>query len=121
MTETAETTAVRTATVADQVALVDADAVAAQIASAGPRFAIQASTIEVMAMAVLIGRLRRIADLTYDMLAFADLVQAQKERDARAAMRRELSNQIAVIGASLEALGYGETTAPQQETLNGQG
>jgi hypothetical protein len=117
-----EATPTRPATLADQVALVDVDAVAARIASSGPRFAIQASTIEIIAMAVRIGRLRTIADLTYDMLAFADIVTAQRDRDTRAALRPELSQKISVLGAALEALGYGQSTSPApEENIDGQG
>lgn len=120
MSQTADTPVVRQAAIADQVALVNADDVAARIASSSPRFAMQASTIEIIAMAQLIGRLRPIIDRTYDMLAFADLVQAQRDRDVRVVMRRELSSKIAVIGASLEALGYGQPTSTQEENNDGQ-
>ncbi|MFH0302661.1 hypothetical protein AAFX91_36955 [Bradyrhizobium sp. 31Argb] len=115
MSADTETAATRPMTFADQVALVDVDAVATRIASSGPRFAIQASTIEIIAMAVLIGRLRTIADLTYDMLAFADIVTAQRDRDTRAALMSELSKKISVLGAALEALGYGQPTSPAPE------
>lgn len=122
MSAEAEAPAVRAATLADQVALVDVDAVATGIAASGPRFAIQASTIEIIAMAVLIGRLRIIADLTYDMLAFADIVTAHRDRDTRVALKPELSQKISVLGASLEALGYGQSTSPApEETSDGQG
>ncbi|UGA45984.1 hypothetical protein HU230_0008075 [Bradyrhizobium quebecense] len=109
----------RQATLSDQVALINPDDVAARIASSSTRFAIQASTIEIIAMARRIEQLRPIVDRTYDMLAFADLVQAQRDRDVRAVMRRELSNKVAVIGASLEAIGYGQPTSTQEEPING--
>jgi hypothetical protein len=68
----------------------------------------QASTIEIIAMAKLLCQLGDIVGLTFDMLAFADIVSAQKDRDTRATLRRELTHKISVIGASLEALGYGQ-------------
>lgn len=120
MTSDTET---RPMTFADQVALVDAVAVATRIEVAGSRQAIQASTIEIIAMARRLLRLNDIIDLTHDMLAFSDVVVAQRDRAVRELMRRELKEKISVIGASLEALGYGQSTAPAsaKETNHGQG
>ncbi len=115
MSDDTEAVTTRPMTFADQVALVDAVAVAARIAAHGSRQAMQASTIEILAIAKHLLCLSDLVDLTYDMLAFADVVQGERDRDTRAVLRRELSQKISVIGASLEALGYGQSTSPAPE------
>ena len=108
---------------ADQVALVDATGVAARIAAHGARAAIGASTVEVVAMASRLMALATLADLTFDMLATADLVQEARDAETRRALKAEVSRRISVVGASLEALGYGQPQPPPQqeeEKIDGQ-
>jgi hypothetical protein len=112
-------------TIADQVAFVDALKVATLIMSSGARGAIQASTVEILALARHLLRLQALADLTYEMLATADLLQAAADLDAKKALRREVTRKIDVVGASLEALGYGQQQPqdqqgkPEEEKLDG--
>jgi hypothetical protein len=100
---------------ADQAAFVDAVAIASRILSSGARGAIGASTVEIVALAQRLLALQTLADLTFDMLATADQFETVTDLDARTALRREVAQKIAVLGASLEALGFGET---QSETTN---
>lgn len=107
---------------AAQISAVDASAVAESITGhsshqAKQRFAMQASTVDIIAMAAYLLRLQDIADLTYDMFRTADLMDEQpKGSSARAELLRETREKIAVVGASLEALGFGRspTTVPAQ-------
>lgn len=110
---------------AAQIAAVNPEAVAEAITGhsshqAKQRFAMQASTVDVIAMAAYLLRLQDIADLTYDLFQTADLMDAEpKGSAARAELRRETLEKIAVVGASLEALGFGRsrsspTTVPTQ-------
>lgn len=103
---------------AEQVAAVDTAEVAARIAAHGARAAIGASTVELVALARRFMALLTIAELTYDMLATADLLPAQDNAEARHALKVEISQKISVIGASLEALGYGQPT-PEEEKTDG--
>lgn len=101
-----------------QIAAVDPGKVAETITAhsshqAKQRFAMQASTVEIIAMAAYLLRLQDIADLTFDMFVTADLMEAApRGSDARAELRRETLEKIAVVGASLEALGFGRTSPP---------
>jgi len=113
-------------TLADQVAFVDALKVAALIMSSGPRAAIGASTVEILALAKHLLRLQALADLTYEMLSAADALQAAPpDLGARTRLRREVTQKIGVVGASLEALGYGQQPdeqsqgQPQEEKSDG--
>lgn len=107
---------------AAQIAAVDTTAVAERITGhsthqAKQRFAMQASTVEIIAMAAYLLRLQDIADLTFEMFRTADLMDAEpRGSDTRAELRRETLEKIAVVGASLEALGFGRspTTVPTQ-------
>ncbi|MBR0962217.1 hypothetical protein [Bradyrhizobium japonicum] len=108
---------------AAQIAAVDPGRVAEQITGhashqAKQRFAMQASTVDIIAMAAYLLRLQDIADLTYDMFRTADLMDEQpKGSTARAELLRETRDKIAVVGASLEALGFGRSpaTVPAQQ------
>lgn len=107
---------------AAQIAAVDPGRVAEQITGhsshqAKQRFAMQASTVDVIAMAAYLLRLQDIADLTYEMFETANRMDEQpRGTPARAELRRETLEKIAVVGASLEALGFGRvpTTVPTQ-------
>ncbi|UPJ65264.1 hypothetical protein [Bradyrhizobium sp. 191] len=107
---------------AAQISAVDAGAVAEQITGhsshqAKQRFAMQASTVDIIAMAAYLLRLQDVADMTYDMFKTADLMDEQPRGSAaRAELLRETREKIAVVGASLEALGFGRspTTVPTQ-------
>jgi hypothetical protein len=101
-------------TLADQVAAVDALFVARQIATYGTRTAIQASTVEIMALAQFVMRLSALAELTFDMLAAADAVRDETNLDNRKALQRDFACRVDLVGVSLEALGYGH----QPETTN---
>ncbi|UUO58505.1 hypothetical protein DCM80_04485 [Bradyrhizobium sp. WBOS08] len=111
------------AKLAAQISAVDASAVAESIVGhashqAKERFAMGASTVEIIAMAAYLVRLQDVADLTYDMFKTADLMDAEpKGSAARAELRRHTLEKIAVVGASLEALGFGRapTTVPSQQ------
>ena len=108
---------------AAQISAVDPEAVAESIVNhsthqAKQRFAMQASTVDIIAMAAFLLRLRDVADRTYDMFNTANLMDAApKGSDARAELRRETLEKIAVVGASLEALGFGRspTTVPTRQ------
>ncbi|MEY9358984.1 hypothetical protein ABH994_001705 [Bradyrhizobium yuanmingense] len=110
------------AKLASQISAVDASAVAESIVGhsshqAKQRFAMQASTVEIIAMAAYLVRLQDVADLTYDMFETANRMDEQpRGTPARAELRRETLEKIAVVGASLEALGFGRspTTVPTQ-------
>ncbi|MGW1423647.1 hypothetical protein ACWAT4_26400 [Bradyrhizobium manausense] len=105
---------------AAQISAVDASAVAESITghtthAAKQRFAMNASIVEIIAMAAWLLRLQDIADLTYDMFKTADLMDEKPRGSAeRAELLRATREKIAVVGASLEALGFGQspTTAP---------
>ena len=102
---------------AAQIAAVDPEAVAESIIGhsthqAKQRFAMQASTVDVIAMAAYLLRLQDIADLTFDMFKTADLMDDQPRGSAsRAELLRETREKIAVVGASLEALGFGRSSS----------
>jgi hypothetical protein len=100
---------------AEQVAATDPAEVAARIAAHGARAAIGASTVELVALAQRFMALLTIADLTYEMLANADRLPAEADAEARRAKKLEVSHQISVIGASLEALGYGQSESPEEK------
>src|SRR5262249_26694024 len=85
----------------DQVAAV------ATLIARGARAAIGASTIELVAVARHLIALQNVADLTFDMLSSADRLLETKDPDLRRAMQRQVRQKISVVGASLEALGYG--------------
>lgn len=110
------------ARLAAQISAVDASAVAESIIGhathhAKQRFAMQASTVEIIAMAAYLLRLQDVADLTFEMFTTADQMEAQpRGSDARAELRRDTLEKIAVVGASLEALGFGRSpsTVPTQ-------
>lgn len=111
-----ETQAEGRPTLGDQIAAIDALVVAAEIIAHGSRAAIGASTVEIMAMARHLTRLSDLADLAFDMLATADLIQAQSDPDTRRALQRAVRQKIDVIGVALETLGYGKEL--QQEENN---
>lgn len=102
---------------AAQIAAVDPGAVAETITGhathqAKQRFAMQASTVDVIAMAAYLLRLQDIADLTFEMFKTADLMDEQPRGSAaRSELLRETREKIAVVGASLEALGFGRSPA----------
>lgn len=103
-------------TLTEQAAAIDATEVAVRIMAQGARAAIGASTIEIVAMAKRLMALAVLADLTFDMLATADMVHAQRDPEARQALQRAVRQKIDVIGVSLEALGYGQDTQAEGET-----
>jgi hypothetical protein len=92
---------------ADQVAAVDAIKVAAQIVAQGKRAALLTSTVEIVAMAQLLDALLRITDLTFEMLATADVAWAAKPGPERRAWVDQLRARIDGVAIQLEALGYG--------------
>lgn len=102
---------------AAQIEAVNPEAVAERIVShsshqAKQRFAMQASTVDIIAMAAYLLRLQDVADLTYDMFKTADDMDDQpKGSPARAELLRETREKIAVVGASLQALGFGRSPA----------
>ena len=107
-------------TLADQVAAIDATAVASQIMAYGARAAIGASTVEIIALAYRLQALSALADLTFDMLANADAVQAERNLDNRKALQRTFKARVNSVGAALEALGYGQQPdTTSQETIDG--
>jgi hypothetical protein len=106
---------------ADQVAAIDAIDVAGRIIAQGPRAAIGASTHEIVAMAVRLVALHRLADLTFDMLITVDQVPAVRtDPQALKALKALVDTKINAVGVSLEALGYGQP-ATEEEKTDGQG
>lgn len=111
---------------AAQISAVDASAVAESIVGhathqAKQRFAMQASTVEIIAMAAYLVRLQDVADLTYDMFRTADLMDEQPRGSAaRAELLRHTREKIAVVGASLEALGFGRSSSITPATVPAQ-
>jgi hypothetical protein len=101
-------------TLADQAAAIDAIALAARIVGHGSRAAIGASTVEIIALARSVLTLSHIADLAFDMLSAADRFHAERNLDTRRAMRRAVDEKIDLLGASLEALGYGQPITNQE-------
>ena len=106
----------------DQVAAIDATAAAAKMRHGGRR-AIQASVIEIVAVARRLLALDHIAGLVVDMLVAADTAAEEMDAEARAALKRQLTRKIDLVGASLEALGYGapQPQPQQQEKPDGEG
>lgn len=108
---------------AAQIAAVDPGRVAELIIGhashqAKQRFAMQASTVDVIAMAAYLLRLQDVADLTYDMFKTADLMDDQPRGSAaRAELLRHTREKIAVVGASLEALGFGRPSLSAPTTV----
>jgi hypothetical protein len=94
-------------TLADQVAAVDAIKVASEIAAQGKRRALAASTADIIAMAMLLTHLVRLADLTFDMLFTADALESVKSQAARQAIADQVRAKIFTVAGELEALGYG--------------
>lgn len=110
-------------TFANQVAAVDVLTVAALIMHQGKRRAVQASTVEIVAMAMHVGRLASLANLTCAMFQTFDKLELETDKYRRIALRSAGQTQVAMVGEALEALGYGrdETTQPttHEETTNG--
>ena len=102
---------------AQQISAVDPGAVAERVTGhsthqAKQRFAVQVSIVETIAMAAYLLRLQDIADLTFDMFKTADLMDgAPRGSQARDELRRATLEKIAVVGASLESLGFGHAPA----------
>lgn len=110
----------RLAAIDEAMASIDVMAVALRIVSGGPRGAIQASTVEVLALAQMALKLCVVTDQTFDMFVTADRALQETSPEARRAIRKSVNDRIAAIGAALEALGYGQQ--PQaKENSNGQG
>lgn len=97
---------------------VDVMATVSRVLAEGPRGAIAASTVEIMAMARLAMDLCAITDLTFEMFKTADAIIETRDQAARAGIKHEVSDQIAVIGALLEKLGYGRSTTTPTENSN---
>ena len=116
--ETAVARVVSPPSFADQVAAIDAIAVAARIIAQGPRAAIGASTHEIVAMAVRLVALNRLADLTYDLLITVD--QVPTDPRALSALKALVDTKINAVGVSLEALGYAQPETAQEKS-DGQG
>jgi len=107
-------------TLADQVAAIDAVAVAARIvAREGTRAAIGASATEIIAMAQMVMRLTTLADLTFDMLIAADAAYDEQQPDPQRQLRRAARGKIELVGAALEALGYRNSPAKEEEKPHG--
>lgn len=108
---------------AASIAAVDAGAVAERITGhsthqAKQRFAMQASTVEIIAMAAYLLRLQDVADLTFDMFKTADQMDDQpRGSPARAELLRLTREKIAVVGASLEVLGFGRSSSSAPATV----
>lgn len=110
-------------TFADQVAAIDVQTVAALIMHHGKRRAVQASTVEIVAMAAHLCQLTALANLTCAMFQTFDKLEVETDHYRRIALRSAGQTQVNMVGEALEALGYGhdETTQPTttEETTNG--
>ena len=106
----------------EQVATVDAVAVATAIMKHGRRDVMQVPTIAIVAMAAQLVRHAQVADLTAAMLSNIDQLNAEAEPFRRLALQNAAQVQVAMVGEALIALGYdrAETSQPTtQETTNG--
>jgi hypothetical protein len=100
---------------ADQVAAIDAVEVAARIvAGQGTRAAIGASAAEIIALAALIMKLAKLADLTFDLLSTADLAVEEKRPEQRKRLTAAVRLQVGDVAGALEALGYGQQQPPKE-------
>lgn len=97
------------------IASVDPVEVASRICAQGSRAAIQASTVEIMALADRLIRLTTVADFTFDLLTTADLALAEKNGDTRAELRKLVRQKIDDVGLALEDLGYGRSPSITSE------
>lgn len=110
----------RLAAIDEAMASIDVMAVALRIVSGGPRGAIQASTVEILALAQMALKLCVVTDQTFDMFLTAERALGETNAETRRSIRKTVTGQIATIGVALEALGYGNPTATEEKT-NGQG
>jgi hypothetical protein len=104
-------------TFAEQVLAVDVPALARRIQEQGSRAAIQASTIEILAMAVQLNDLTPVASNIFDLFTTANKLQAETDQTRRRALRAVVLQKIDVIAAAVLALGYGKestTTHPEK-------
>lgn len=115
------------ATFLDKVRQTDAVAVAERIATQGPRGAIAASTVEIVAMALLMHRLKHACDHNYRMFEIAGRLEAEADPEARGRILLQLELQSSFAGAALEGLGYGQadtlnptSTPTEKETTHGE-
>lgn len=106
-------------TFAEMVNAVDVPALARRIQSQGSRAAIQASTVEILAMAVQLNDLNPIVEKVFKLFTTADALQAQRDPKARAPLRGEVSELIYDIADALTALGYPKPPTTNQEKTNG--
>ena len=106
-------------TFAEQVLAVDVPALARRIQEQGSRAAIQASTVEILAMAVQLNDLNPIVEKVFKLFTTADALQAQRDPKARAPLRGEVSELIYDIADALTALGYPKPPTTNQEKTNG--
>lgn len=103
---------------AEMVCAVDVPALAKRIQQQGSRAAIQASTIEILAMAVQLNDLNPIVEKVFTLFATADVLQATRDPQARAPLKAEVSELIFEIADALTALGYPKPTTTNQEKTN---
>lgn len=107
-------------TFAEQVLAVDVPALAKRIQEQGSRAAIQASTVEIMAMAVQLNDLTPIASNIFDLFTTANELQAATDQTKRRELRGVVLRKIDDIAAAVIALGYGkEPTTTNEEKTNG--
>lgn len=109
--------------IADQVAAVDAIAVAARVIASGTRSAMGASTVEILALAQAVMQLHLLAQLTVEMLVTADEAATTTDRAALGPLLETLRNQAEGIGNHLVSIGYAPLQQPttEKEMSNGQG
>lgn len=112
-------------TLAEQVASISAGdvlTIAAAILAGGKRSALQASTVEIMALARAYRDHARLAELTLSLLLTADELQAEGNADRRTALRSAVTTQIDMVAQALTDLGYGRENDPpptEKENVNG--
>lgn len=108
----------------EQVAAVDAVAVATDILKHGRRAVMSVPTVAFVAMAAELCRLSQLADLTAAMLTNIDQLNAEAEPYRRLALQHAAQVQVAMVSEALIALGYGRAdetsqSTTTQETTNG--
>lgn len=110
------TTVTTTPSFAEQVLAVDVPALARRIQQQGSRAAIQASTVEIVAMAVQINDLTPVVASTFDLLVSANQLHDERDQHKRRMLRDLVLRQIDDIASALIALGYDKPTTTEEKT-----
>ncbi|MGL5166664.1 MAG: hypothetical protein ACRC9K_12330 [Afipia sp.] len=106
-------------TFSEQVLAVDVPVLAQRILDGGSRGAIQASTIEIVAMALQLNDMDAVVTATFNMMVSANRLYDEKDPTKREALRELVLIQIKAIEETLIRLGYDNPPTTNEEKTNG--